>query len=163
VRTRPGRSTRASRPRCSFCAVLKQKDFEFIAHDLEKVNRITYWSSVVVIAVFLINSVCSAGMIINSYYDGFRTITVLLSNCGLIIHLLKKVLGHADIAIERQLALSAYLSKPVSFNRIDPHYVPVGHPSTTMLHPGVGHAHGNTGAAAASAAIHVHAAASPSV
>ena len=90
---------------------------------LYRVNLTMFISSISLIVFFVTNAIMSGIMIFGNYYDGFRTVTVYLTNLALMVNLLKITSFHAYIGYKTDEALSCFNLVPVSFNTIDRDYV----------------------------------------
>jgi len=75
-------------------------------------------------AVFYINVVFSSVLIFYYFYDGFRSVTVLVTNVLLVSQKLYQTLTIASTScnLETPMALSTTLLEPVSYNDIDKKY-----------------------------------------
>jgi hypothetical protein len=86
-------------------------------------NRLLFsWTGISLI-MFLMNAIFSAVLIFGFYYDGFRSVTALLTNVMLVIGRLFSVLDISYNCVNHKcLALSAVRSEPISFNDVDNDY-----------------------------------------
>ncbi len=86
-------------------------------------NRSLFKWTGISLVMFLMNAVFSAVLIFGFYYDGFRSVTALLTNVMLVIGRLFSVLDISyGCANHKCLALSTVRSEPISFNDVDPEY-----------------------------------------
>ncbi len=100
------------------------KNYDRILGRVRDKNENLYLSTVITFYVFLANVVFSSVLIYYYFYDGFRSVTALLTNVLLVIG---KLYSTWDICAQSRgkptLALSATRNEPVSYNDIDPEYI----------------------------------------
>ena len=75
------------------------------------------------IGVLSVVNICISGVLVYEYYDSMKTTTTFITNTLLIV---MRVIKSIQISRTCQLetkAQSVYLTEPVTFNTIDPHYV----------------------------------------
>lgn len=86
-------------------------------------NFIVLCSSLLTIVIFIINSVLSAVLVFRDYYDGFRSVTVFLTNIALMGTILERTLWHSYAGIQKRIALSCIDFRAADFNSIDRSYI----------------------------------------
>lgn len=96
-------------------------------HIMERVvkhNNSFYKTVKATMAVFYINVVFSSVLIFYYFYDGFRSVTVLVTNVLLVSQKLYQTLSISSTScnLETPMALSTTLLEPVSYNDIDKKY-----------------------------------------
>jgi len=92
---------------------------------LLKINILVFVSSLWLCALFVINAILSGIMIFRDYYDGFRSVTVFVTNMALMETVLETTLLHAYIGFQRKMAYSCFDFDAISFNTIDKRYAHV--------------------------------------
>jgi len=76
--------------------------------------------------VFVINTILSAVLVCHFYYDGFRTVTTLITNVLLVsgqLFNVWSVLTECTCTEGVELALSTYQTTPIGYNVLDKDYV----------------------------------------
>lgn len=100
------------------------KNYERILGRVRDHNENLYICTVFSFWLFCANLVFSSVLIFHFYYDGFRSVTTLITNFMLVIG---KLYSTWDICSNcrggKTLALSCTLNEPTSFNNIDPDYI----------------------------------------
>ena len=100
------------------------KNYDRILGRIRDKNDNLYLSTIVTFYVFCANIVFSSVLIFYFFYDGFRSVTGLLTNVLLVIG---KLYSTWDICAHSRgkptLALSTTRTEPVSYNDIDPDYI----------------------------------------
>ena len=92
-------------------------------------NRVKYYNNLIhyitkrAIVNFYINAVFSSVLILYYYYDGFRSITTLITSILLVSQKLYTTLTISSECIrDKPIALSLTRLEPISFNDVDPDY-----------------------------------------
>jgi hypothetical protein len=97
--------------------------YEKIKNRVGDHNRGLYKWAGISIVLFLMNTVFSSVLIFAFYYDGFRSVTALITNVLLVVGKLFTTLDITYGCVNHKcLALSTVRSEPISFNDIDPEY-----------------------------------------
>jgi len=98
------------------------ENYPEIKHVLHKINFIVMVSSISTILIFIVNVIVSGIMIIGTYSDGYRTITVFITNMLLMMNILYITVGHAYVGYYNEYGLSCFEFEPLSYNVIDELY-----------------------------------------
>ena len=85
-------------------------------------NKKFYRYTSFAIIIGLLNFLCSSGVIIINHYDGYKTITSLLTNLLLISKTISSNYYIAKKSYDKRIALSTSSSEAVSYNQLDNKY-----------------------------------------
>lgn len=99
------------------------KSYEKIRGRVHDHNGNVYRWCGISIVLFLMNAIFSSVLIFGFYYDGFRSVTALITNVLLVIGKLFSTLDITYGCVNHKcLALSTVRHEPISFNDVDPDY-----------------------------------------
>jgi hypothetical protein len=98
-------------------------DEKFVHH-----NRIVLFTSVFGIMMLLVNLVTSGVLVFRDYYDGFRSVTVYITNVSLLGNVMYIAFSNSYKGLIHQRAFSCINFTPYAFNTLDPRYAKaIGH------------------------------------
>jgi glucan phosphoethanolaminetransferase (alkaline phosphatase superfamily) len=76
-------------------------------------------SAVTTMVVLLINIIATAVRVFGKFFDGFRTVTVFITNCLLVILVIERAITHAWVGMQQRHAKSCLNFQPITYNVID--------------------------------------------